>query len=32
MYTINNFTNNDDIRIVNQLGAFTVSNTYEISV
>ena len=24
MYTINNFTNNDDIRIVNQLGAFTV--------
>ena len=24
MYTINNFTNNDDIRILNQLGAFTV--------
>ena len=24
MYTISNFTNNDDIRIVNQLGAFTV--------
>lgn len=24
MYTINNFTNNDDIRIINQLGAFTV--------
>lgn len=24
MYTINNFTNNDDIRIVNQLSAFTV--------
>ena len=24
MYTINNFTNNDDIRIVNELGAFTV--------
>ena len=24
MYTINNFSNNDDIRIVNQLGAFTV--------
>ena len=24
MYTINNFTNNDDIRILNQLGAFTI--------
>ena len=24
MYTINNFTNNDDIRILNQLGPFTV--------
>lgn len=24
MYTINNYTNNDDIRILNQLGAFTV--------
>lgn len=24
MYTINNFTKNDDIRILNQLGAFTV--------
>ena len=24
MYTINNFTNNDDIRILSQLGAFTV--------
>ena len=24
MYTINNLTNNDDIRIINQLGAFTV--------
>lgn len=24
MYTINNYTNNDDIRIIDQLGAFTV--------
>ena len=24
MYTINNYTNNDDIRILDQLGAFTV--------
>ena len=24
MYTINNYTNNDDIHILNQLGAFTV--------
>ena len=24
MYTINNYTNNDDIRILNQLGPFTV--------